>query len=408
MKMKRLVLTLMLANCFVATSTLAAPLLDFDPQTHAERAAKSNSWIEIDDAALGRNIDKLKVMVGPNTKICAVVKADAYGNSIELIMPTLMKANLPCLGFASNEEARIARQHGYKGTLMRVRTATETEVRDGVQYNIEELVGNLKYAQKVAQIANEAKRPIAVHVAINANGLSRNGLELATKQGREDALAIAKMKDLQIVGLMTHYPVEDKDDVKANLALFNEQSAWLIKAANLDRSKLTLHTANTFATFEVPEARLDMVRVGGAIYGDLPSYPTLERTMASFKTTVAAVNSFPKGNTVGYDRTFTLKRDSRLANLPMGYADGYRRAFSNKAFVLINGHRVPVVGKISMNTTMVDVTDFPDIKIGDEVVLFGKQGKGEITQDELEEIHGALLADIYTQWANSNPRILKK
>ncbi len=89
----------------------------------------------------------------------------------------------------------------------------------------------------------------------------------------------------------------------------------------------------------------------------------------------------------------------------MGYADGYRRGFSNKTFVLINGHRVPVIGKISMNTTMVD---FPDVKIGDEVVLFGKQGNAEITQNELEEVHGALLADIYTQWANSNPRILKK
>lgn len=408
MKFKRLILTLMVANCFVATSTLAAPLLDYNPDTHAARVAKNNSWIEIDDAALGRNIDRLKAMVGPSTKICAIVKADAYGNSIELIMPALLKANLPCLGFASNEEARIARKHGYAGTLMRVRTATEAEVRDGIQYNVEELVGNLAYAQKVAQIAKEANRPVAIHVAINANGLSRNGLELATEKGRKDALAITKIKDLQITGMMTHYPVEDKDDVRANLALFNEQSAWLIKAANLDRSKLTLHTANTFATFEVPEARLDMVRVGGAIYGDLPWYPELERTMASFKTTVAAVNSYPKGNTVGYDRTFTLKRDSRLANLPMGYADGYRRAFSNNAFVLINGHRVPVVGKISMNTTMVDVTDFPDIKIGDEVVLFGKQGKEEITQDELEKIHGALLADIYTQWANSNPRILKK
>lgn len=407
MKIKRSILVILLTSSFLAVTSFAAPLLDFDPITHAQRVAKNNAWIEIDDTAITRNIEKLKVMVGTGTKICAIVKADAYGNSIELIMPALINANLPCLGFGSNEEARIARKHGYNGVLMRVRTALEVEVRDGIQYDIEELVGNLSYAQEVAKIAKEMHHPLRIHLAINANGLSRNGIELATEQGRQDALEISKIENLEIVGLMTHYPVEEIDDVKANLELFKQQSTWLIDATNLERNKLTLHAANTFATLEVPESHMDMVRVGGAIYGDLPHYPELERTFAAFKTRVATVNSYPKGNTVGYDRTITLKRDSRLANLPIGYADGYRRAFSNKAFVLINGHRVPVIGKISMNTTMVDVTDFPDIKFGDEVVIFGKQGKDEITQEELEEIQGALLADIYLPWANSNPRILQ-
>ena len=122
---------------------------------------------------------------------------------------------------------------------------------------------------------------------------------------------------------------------------------------------------------------------------------------------MSSVNNYLKGSTVGYDRTFTLTRDSRLANLPIGYSDGYRRAFTNKGHVLIRGHRVPVVGKISMNTTMVDVTDFPDIVAGDEVVLYGKQGGAEITQSEIEEISGALLADLYTVWGNSNPRVRK-
>ena len=124
--------------------------------------------------------------------------------------------------------------------------------------------------------------------------------------------------------------------------------------------------------------------------------PQIERTQ----------NPYPVGNTVAYDRTYTLKRDSRLANIPIGYSDGYRRVFSNKGQVLIRGHRCPVVGRVTMNTIMVDVTDFPDVQLSDEVVLFGKQGSDEITQAELEGIAGTLLIDMSTVWAQANPKFL--
>ena len=150
-----------------------------------------------------------------------------------------------------------------------------------------------------------------------------------------------------------------------------------------------------------------MVRPGGLLYGDtIPEHTEYQKIMA-FKSTVASVNHYRKGTTVGYDRTYTLKRDSYLANLPLGYSDGYRRVFTNKGHVLIRGHKVPVVGKVSMNTTMVDVTDYPDIVAGDEVVLYGKQGNAEISQGEIEDINGALLADLYTVWGNSNPKLKK-
>lgn len=109
---------------------------------------------------------------------------------------------------------------------------------------------------------------------------------------------------------------------------------------------------------------------------------------------------------MGYDRTVTLSRDSKLANIPVGYSDGYRRAFTNKGVVLIDGQRAPVVGKVSMNTLMVDVTDIPAVRAGDQVVLFGKQGDSEITQSELEELCGTLLVDLATVWGSSNPKAL--
>ena len=391
-----------------ATPTFSAPMLDAHPTpSSALSQQKVNAWLEIDTKAFEQNIATLQSQLQGQSKICAVMKADAYGNGIALLMPSVIKMRVPCVAIASNEEARVVRASGYKGQIMRVRTATLHEIRDGMKYNMEELIGNPELAATVSDMARKQGKTVRYHLALNSAGMSRNGLDLSTEAGQQAALTITHLPNLKITGIMTHFPVEEKADVEKGLAAFKSETAWLIQTAKLDRSKLTLHTANSFATLAVPEARMDMVRPGGLLYGDtIPEHTEYKKIMA-FKTNVASINSYPKGNTVGYDRTFTLTRDSRLANLPMGYSDGYRRVFTNKGHVLIRGHRVPVVGKVSMNTTMVDITDFPDISAGDEVVLYGSQNGAEITQSEVEDINGALLADLYTVWGNSNPRIAK-
>ena len=391
-----------------ATPTFSAPMLDAHPTpSSALSQQKVNAWLEIDTKAFEQNIATLQSQLQGQSKICAVMKADAYGNGIALLMPSVIKMRVPCVAIASNEEARVVRASGYKGQIMRVRTATLHEIRDGMKYNMEELIGNPELAATVSDMARKQGKTVRYHLALNSAGMSRNGLDLSTEAGQQAALTITRLPNLKITGIMTHFPVEEKADVEKGLAAFKSETAWLIQTAKLDRSKLTLHTANSFTTLAVPEARMDMVRPGGLLYGDtIPEHTEYKKIMA-FKTNVASINSYPKGNTVGYDRTFTLTRDSRLANLPMGYSDGYRRVFTNKGHVLIRGHRVPVVGKVSMNTTMVDVTDYPDISAGDEVVLYGSQNGAEITQSEVEDINGALLADLYTVWGNSNPRIAK-
>ena len=391
-----------------ATPTFSAPMLDAHPTpSSALSQQKVNAWLEINTKAFEQNIATLQSQLQGQSKICAVMKADAYGNGIALLMPSVIKMRVPCVAIASNEEARVVRASGYKGQIMRVRTATLHEIRDGMKYNMEELIGNPELAATVSDMARKQGKTVRYHLALNSAGMSRNGLDLSTEAGQQAALTITRLPNLKITGIMTHFPVEEKADVEKGLAAFKSETAWLIQTAKLDRSKLTLHTANSFTTLAVPEARMDMVRPGGLLYGDtIPEHTEYKKIMA-FKTNVASINSYPKGNTVGYDRTFTLTRDSRLANLPMGYSDGYRRVFTNKGHVLIRGHRVPVVGKVSMNTTMVDVTDYPDISAGDEVVLYGSQNGAEITQSEVEDINGALLADLYTVWGNSNPRIAK-
>lgn len=387
------------------SSTMAAPMLTSQISAIQVAAPQANAWVEINVQAFEQNIQTLQQQLQDKSQICAVMKADAYGHGIQLLMPSIIKLNVPCVGITSNAEAAMVRQSGYQGRILRLRAATDQEIKNAASLKMEELFGNYEQAQRISAWAKQQGITVAYHLGLNAGGMDRNGLELNTEQGKQQALNMTKLPNLKLVGIMTHYAVEDEKYVREHLAVFNQQTDWLIKKAKLKREALTLHTANSFATLTVPESHLDMVRAGGVIYGDsIPDRVEYKKLM-TFKTQVATVNAYLKGTTVGYDQTYTLKRDSLLANLPMGYSDGYRRAFSNKAYVLIRGHKVPVVGRTSMNTTMVDVTDFPDIRASDEVVLFGQQGNETVKQSDLEDYNGALLADVYTMWGNSNPKI---
>jgi alanine racemase len=383
----------------------ASPLLGLPGK---RRAGAFNAWIEIDPEVFESNLRLVQAALVGGATICAVMKADAYGIGIDMVMPSVIKARVPYVGIASTEEARMVRACGFKGRVMRVRAATLDEIEDALPYKVEELVGNLAAAQAIGDIARKRRRSLRIHLALNSAGMSRNGIEMNTERGRQDAEALAKIEDLQIVGMMTHFPTEDRVDILQGLDAFKEQAAWLFAHTALRREDVILHAANSFAVQHISESHLDMVRPGGALYGygGTPKPPFGH--VAAFKSRVASVQAYPAGDTVSYDRTYELKRDSLLANIPVGYSDGYRRAYSNKGAMLIRGRRAPVVGNVTMNTTMVDVTDIPGVLAGDEAVLFGKQGGNEITQAEIEELAGVILADQYTVWGTSNPKVMRR
>lgn len=402
MSRARLCLILLTSLCLAGCGATSSPHAFGDASSTAEAGLPplaGNAWLEIDVGAFEDNVRTLQARLAGKSAICAALKANAYGHGIHLVLPSLIRLGVPCVGIASNDEARLVRTLGFKGRLMRLRSATVDELEDGLRYGLEELAGNLAYARSISELGGKHSRTVPIHLVLDAGGMSRNGIELVTEQGRRAVLELLRLPHLRLVGLMTHFPREDREDALRVLATFKEQADWLIAQARLDRSKLTLHCANSYATREVPESHLDMVRVGALLYGD---------NVMSFKSRVATVNSYPAGSTVGYEREFVLKRDSRLANIPAGYSDGYGRMFSNRGHVLIRGQRYPVVGRISMNTFMVDVTDNPDIQLGDEVVLFGKQGTGEITKTEIQQRANTIILELYTLWGNANPRIPKR
>ncbi|RQR46342.1 alanine racemase [Burkholderia sp. Bp9126] len=397
---RRTLVSLAISSGLVSSVAQAAPLLN----AGARRIIAPNSWIEVNLGVFEKNLSNVRHVLTKGTKLCAVVKADAYGVGLATLMPSIIKANVTCIGIASTEEARLVRASGFKGQLLRVRAAFPDEIAAALPYDVEELVGNAELARSIGALAEQEKRVIKVHLALNASGMSRNGLDLETEKGKAEAMAILQVRGINTVGIMTHFAVAERKDVLHALEVFKQDCEWIFANTRLTRSQVMLHAANSFATLNLPESHLDMVRTGAALYGYIGSRPAFDHVVA-FKSRVAAVNFYPRGNTVGYDRAFTLERDSLLANIPVGYSDGYRRAFTNKGSVLVRGERAPVVGKVSMNTLMVDVTDIAGVRSGDEVVLFGKQGSEEVTQAEVEEITGVLLADQYAVWGNSNPKI---
>lgn len=386
------------------TVAVSAPLLSLDTLTNQEKIQQTNAWLEIDTKVFQHNIDTLKQTLSEGTKVCAIMKADAYGNGIEGLMSSVIDRNVDCIGITSNEEARIVRAKGFEGEIMRVRAATPNEIESGLTYQIEELIGSSEQANTIAKLAKKNNTIIPVHLAINAGGMGRNGLDLSQTQGKKEALNIAFNGYINIVGIMTHFPNESVEEIKIKLDLFKKESQWLIDEAQLKRESITLHVANSYTTINLPEAHLDMVRPGGLLYGDMPSNPEFKR-IVRFKTSVASLNYLPKGSTIGYSSTYVLGRDSILANLPLGYSDGYVRSIGNNGYVLINGQKANVVGVTSMNTTMVDVTDIADVQPGDEVVLFGSQNEEMIETKEMEAFSSRSMPELYVIWGATNPKV---
>jgi alanine racemase len=398
---------LSLAITFPSFSIYSAPLVIDQNLPSEQSIQQSNSWLEVSLGQFKSNIEQFKSHIKADTKICAVMKADAYGNGIFGLMPTILEQQIPCVAIASNAEARAVRESGFKGQLLRVRSASLGEIKQSLDLNIEELIGSHQQAKFIAELGVERNQKINVHLALNDGGMGRNGIDMSTEQGKAEALDIATQANLNIVGIMTHFPNYNADEVRAKLKNFQTDSSWLIKQADLKRDELTLHVANSYVSLNVPEAQLDMVRPGGVLYGDLPTNPEYP-SIVSFKTRIASIHQLPANQTVGYDSTYITKRDSVLANLPVGYSDGYPRRMGNQADVIINGQRAKVVGVTSMNTSIVDITDIKGVKQGQEVTLFGKQKNAQISVAEMEDYSKLIFPELYTMWGQANPRYYLK
>lgn len=364
-------------------------------------------WIEVDVPAIAHNVAVVQRALGPRTHLCGVVKADAYGHGVDLVLPVLMHAGITTIGITSNEEAHRARALGFRGRIMRLRTALRDEIEDAVPADVEEWAGGLAHSREIDAAARARGRRIPVHVSINSTGLSRDGVDLGSDRGRTELAEIGRLEGLAPIGVSSHFPCEDDEDVAAGAAAFGAQAAEAI--ALLGRAPaLERHCATSYAALTVPSSRFDLVRVGAALYGDTAARTEGLRPALRLVSRIAAINAYPPGSTVGYDRAHRTTRPARLAVVPLGYADGFHRVLGGRAHALTRGRRVPVVDRLAMNALVLDVTDVAETRIGDEVVLAGDQGSESILGRDLEAASGQIAADLYTGWGRLLPRRVRE
>ena len=341
------------------------------------------TWVEVDLDALAANVREL-VRVAGGSQVMAVVKADAYGHGAVPVARTAVEAGARWLAVACLEEGLKLRQGGLKVPILVLGYLPPEEARAAVEADISCCVFGDETARALAQAAVRCGRRARVHVKVDT-GMGRLGVR------PEDAVGFVRwlkgIPALEVEGIFTHLATADEEDLSFARA---QLDAFASVLAALEREQVHVpyrHAANSAALLRLPAARYNLVRPGLAMYGVYPA-PGLEtvarlRPVLAWKTRVAQVKVMRPGETVGYGRTWRAVGNEVVITLPVGYADGYRRALSGRAEVLVRGRRARVAGRVSMDQLTVALPAGAEVTPGEEVVLLGRQGEEEISATEL-------------------------
>ena len=366
-------------------------------------------WAEIDLDKIALNMKNIKKLVN-NKDIIAVIKADAYGHGALDIAPVLIENGASRFAVAVITEALELINGGIKCPIMILGYTPLEFGEDLINNNIEQTVYDLNYAKKLSEIAIKLGKTAKIHIALDT-GMGRIGF-IPNEESLKDVLEISKLKGIEIVGIFTHFSTSDeKDKEYTNMQFkkikdFNEE---LIKNGLNIKIK---HVSNSGAIIDLPETYLDAVRAGIILYGYYPSNEVKKEQLKiepalTLKTKVAHIKTLDKDMYVSYGRKFKTNRESIIATIPIGYADGYSRSLSGKAKVIINGKFANVVGRICMDQCMVDVTDIGEVKVGDEVILLGEDNGLKFNADDMAEIMETINYEVLCMLKHRVPRVYK-
>lgn len=364
------------------------------------------NWVEISEKNLLHNISVIRNLIGGERKLMAVVKSNAYGHGMIDVSKILLKGSADWFGVNSVEEGIKLRDKGINKPILILGYVPLMDLEDAVKNNLRLTVYNMETVKKLDGIGKKRQKKIHIHIKIET-GTNRQGVH-----GRELSSLlnfIYRSSFLKLEGISTHFAnIEDTTDHSYAQFQLNEFKK-IVGEFFRKENNLIKHTACTAAILLFPETYFEMVRVGIGMYGLWPSKQTKVsfsmkgkiipelKPVLSWKTRIAQIKDVPDGSYIGYGCTYRTTRKTKIAVLPVGYYDGYARAFSNVSYVLVKGRRAPVRGRVCMNIIMVDVTDIEDVKLEDEVILLGNQGEEEITADYLADLAGTINYEIVTQ-----------
>ena len=327
-------------------------------------------------------------------RVMAVIKANSYSLGALPMAWTLRQAGADFFGVATPDEALELREGGLTCPVLVLGPAPYEAAPHFVRFGVRAAVTDMKMAQAMSEAAVKQNRKAYIHLKIDS-GLGRIGFfpEAAEKAAGE----ISALPGIDMEGAFTHFALADTGEMDYTREQYRRFLAVLDRLSKKGITFRVRHCCNSAATLEAPEMALDAVRPGHIIHGMYPS-PEVKRSIIvkpclEFKTAVAALRELPEGTGVGYGQNYVTAKEEKIAVLPLGYADGYfRELWSRGAEVLVRGRRCPVVGRICMDQTMINVTSVPDVSVGDEVVLIGRQGNAEVSLDEIaEKIRASVL-----------------
>ena len=345
-------------------------------------------WAEIDLDALTYNMKNIGQKVGEKVKICAVVKANAYGHSVEDLAEIMKEAGADQFAVSSLDEALELRQYEPDTDILVLGNIPYGTEEISVAADLQHAVTSLEKARLLSEAAVKTGRTVRIHIKADT-GMTRIGLS-PDDEGADEAAAIAALPGVRIEGLFTHFATADERDKTRAVRQHRRFLEFSEKLHERGIHPEIVHAANSAAIMEMPETYHDMVRPGIILYG---IYPSAEcdrdqldlRPVMSFKTRIVHVKTLKEEREISYGGHYTSAPGDQIGTIAAGYADGYTRAQSGRAEVLFRGKRVKVLGNICMDQCMIDLNGFEDVKIGEEVVLFGRQGDEYISADEVGE-----------------------
>jgi alanine racemase len=364
------------------------------PDKRLSTAFHRPCWVEIDTAALRRNFQTIRNITGPSSKILAVVKANAYGHGIIEISRIMAEEGAQYLGVTSIEEGMALRRASINLPILVLGSLYPFDSFPLLfEYRLTPTIASIEGAKALSDLAIRLNKNIAVHLKFDS-GFGRIGVSTAGAAAFLEK--IRTLPGLIIEGLYTHFSDSDGPS-EYTFSQISRFKTVLQAAQSMGLSIPLVHMANSAAILRFPEALGTMARPGISLYGAIApsiSGSSSFRAVLCWKTRIIFIKSVPEGASISYNCTWTAKRPTRVATLAVGYADGFPRSLSNKGWVLIHGRRVPVIGRVTMDMTMVDVTDVKDCHVGDDVTLIGTQESGEISANEVAEWTGTIPYEI--------------
>ena len=368
-------------------------------------------YAHIDLDALLSNVAQIKSRLKDHTKIVAVIKADGYGHGCLPIALTLEE--VPYVwGFAiaTAEEAFELREAGIKKPILILGYTFEDSYEDLVKNDICPTIFSMEMAKKYSDMGVRLNKDVLCHIKIDT-GMSRIGYQV-TEEAAEEIKEISSLPHIKMDGIFTHFARSDEEDKSYTKKQFNAYEKMIALCEEKGVTFKNHHCANSAAILEYPDASLDLARAGIILYGLWPSDEVKKdidlKPVLSLYSHVVHVKTLPKGRSISYGGTVTLQKDTRIATIPVGYADGYCRGLSSVGYVLIRGKKAPILGRVCMDQFMVDVTDIPDVKVLDKVTLIGKDKDNEITLEELGALSGRFNYEFACDLGMRIPRLYYK